>query len=96
MRGKLYAKICIEVDGSTHQHKLEYDSNRDIELRNGLGTEWEIVRIPTKYIEDNPSKIIDGAEALAKEKKRLRKKNFGSMPYGFSQRESKHYDKLFK
>lgn len=89
-------KICIEVDGATHQHKLEYDSRRDIGIRECLGREWEIVRIPTKYIEENPVKIIDAIEALAKEKRRLRGKNYGAMPYGFSQRENKHYDKLFK
>lgn len=89
-------KVCVEVDGALHQHKLEYDSNRDIEIRNALGYEWEIVRIPVKYIEENPSKIIDGIEALAEEKRRLRKKHQGYMPYGFSQRENKHYDRIFK
>lgn len=89
-------KICVEVDGNLHQNKLEYDSNRDIEIRNTLGVEWEIVRIPTKYIEQNPSKIIDGIEALANEKRRLRKKNLGYMPYGYSARENKHYDKILK
>lgn len=89
-------KICLEVDGITHKHSIEYDSERDIALRNALGTQWEIIRIPTKYIEENPSKIIDGIEQLAKEKRRLRQKNYGAMPYGFSQRENRHYDKVFK
>lgn len=89
-------KACVEVDGMLHGYKLEYDSERDINLRNALGSEWEIVRIPTKYIEENPSKIVDGIEQLAKEKRRLRQKNFGAMPYGFSRRENKHYDSIFK
>lgn len=88
-------KTCLEVDGITHKHSIEYDSERDINLRNALGTQWEIIRIPTKYIEENPSKIIEGIEQLAKEKRRLRQKNYGAMPYGFSQRENKHYDKIF-
>lgn len=89
-------KICLEVDGSLHQHKLEYDSERDINIRAALGQEWEVVRIPTKYIEDNPSKIIEGIEKLAEEKRRLRKKNGGYMPYGYSARENKHYDRILK
>lgn len=89
-------RICLEVDGNLHKYKLEYDSNRDIEIRNTLGHEWEVVRIPTKYIEENPSKIIDGVEQLAKEKRRLRQKNLGIIPIGFSARENKYYEKILK
>lgn len=88
-------KVCVEVDGALHQHKLVYDSKRDIEIRNTLGYEWEVVRIPVKYIEENPSKIIEAIEALANEKRRLRKKSQGHLPYGFSKRENKYYDKIF-
>lgn len=87
-------KVCLEVDGALHSHKLEYDSRRDIELRNALGSEWEIVRIKTNYIEENPEKIVDAIEALANEKRRLRKKNNGVMPYGFSKRENTLYGKI--
>ena len=87
-------RACLEVDGAQHSHKLEYDSRRDIELRNVLGAEWEVVRIKTKYIEENPEKIVDAIEALSNEKRRLRRKNNGIMPYGFSKRENALYDKL--
>lgn len=89
-------KACLEVDGAQHSYKLEYDSRRDIDIRNVLGSEWEIVRIKTKYIEENPEKIVDAIEALANEKRRLRKKNNGIMPYGFSKRENTLYDSLVK
>lgn len=89
-------RTCVEVDGISHKYKAEFDSRRDIDIRGALGSEWEIVRIPTKYIEENPTKIIEAIEALAKEKRRLRKKNFGAMPYGFSERENKHYDNIAK
>lgn len=89
-------RVCLEVDGPQHRHKIEHDSNRDIEIRNALGPEWEVVRIPTKYIDQNPSKIIEGIEELAKEKRRLRKKNQGYMPYGFSKRENAIYNKFNK
>lgn len=87
-------RVCLEVDGAHHEYKIEYDSKRDIEIRKALGAEWEVVRIPTKYIDQNPSKIIDGIEGLAEEKRRLRKKNQGYVPYGFSKRENKLYDNL--
>lgn len=89
-------RVCLEVDGPHHKHKIESDSNRDIEIRNALGHEWEVVRIPTKYISQNPSKLIDGIDGLANEKRRLRKKNQGYMPYGFSKRENAIYNKLNK
>ena len=87
---------CLEVDGAQHSHKLEYDSRRDNELRNALGKEWEIVRIKTGYIEENPEKIIDAVEALANEKRRLRAKNSGIMPYGFSKRDNALYDSVLR
>lgn len=89
-------KVCLEVDGAQHAHKLEYDSRRDIDIRNVLGSDWEIVRIKTGYIEENPEKIVDAIEALAKEKRRLRKKNNGIMPYGFSKRENVLYEAVTK
>lgn len=89
-------RICVEVDGVLHEHELEYDSKRDIEIRNSLGREWEIIRIPTRYIVQNPTKVVDAIEKLAKEKRKLRKNNQGIMPYGYSKRENKYYDRVFK
>lgn len=85
-------KICLEVDGALHTHKRKYDNKRDIELRNELGTEWEIVRIPTSHIENNPYKIIDAALELRNEKKKYRKNNHGIVPEYFSGRENEYYE----
>lgn len=87
-------KVCLEVDGAQHVKNLMYDGRRDIEIRNVLGSDWEVVRIKTKYIEENPEKIIEALELLAKEKRRLRKKNNGIIPYGFSKRENVLYEEV--
>ena len=45
-------------------HREVYDSERDIDIRNTLGKEWEIVRIPTKYIEKDPTVIPEAIERI--------------------------------
>lgn len=87
-------KVCLEIDGHLHDLKPEYDSNRDIDIRNHLGGEWEIIRIPTKYIDKNPSKLIEAIEQLKKEKVKLRRKNSGILPEWYSKRERSLYNKI--
>ena len=67
-------KVCLEVDGERHKNKQIYDKERDIKIRNELGAEWEIVRIPTKYIALNPNKLIDAVKEIKKEMVESRKK----------------------
>lgn len=83
--------LIVEVDGELHEGKELKDSNRDIKLRQMLGEEWEIIRIPTKYIEENPSRIPDAIEALAKQKRTLRQRNGGFLPNSYSKREAARY-----
>lgn len=85
---------CVEVDGHLHKGREIYDSNRDIDIRNELGGMWEVVRIPTKYIEKNPPAIVSAIKALWEEKQRLRRENHGVLPDNFSKRERKHYQEL--
>lgn len=87
-------KVFLEVDGDQHRHRFDYDNKRDIQIRKELGSEWESIRIPTKYIEENPEKIPDAIEEMAKEKRRLRKKFGGYMPYGFSKRDNRNYRRV--
>lgn len=84
-------KVCLEVDGDRHEHKEVYDNQRDIDIRAHLGKEWEVIRIPVKYIEKNPIKIVDAAEQMREEKQRLREKHNGIIPHYFSRREKEHY-----
>jgi very-short-patch-repair endonuclease len=86
-------KLIVEVDGDRHEHRQLYDSKRDLELRKILGDEWEVIRIPTQYIEQNPGRIPDAVLALAKQKRDIRKKNGGFLPQNYSKREAARYEK---
>lgn len=81
-------KCILEVDGEQHDHKknVVHDSRRDVKLREALGDDWEIVRIPTKYIEERADLLIDAMEAMIAEKKKLRSKNNGIIPSYHSKR----------
>ena len=83
--------LIVEIDGELHEGKELRDSNRDVKLRQILGDEWEIVRIPTKYIEQNPVRIPDAINALAKKKRDLREQNGGFLPDNYSKREAARY-----
>ena len=86
-------KLILEVDGERHDNRQLQDSKRDTDLRRILGDEWEVIRIPTQYIEQNPLKIPDAVIALAKQKRDLRKKNGGFLPNSYSKREQAKYAK---
>lgn len=83
--------IIAEVDGDRHEHRLIYDSKRDMEIRRMIGEEWEIIRIPTKYIEQNPEKLPDAIKALAEQKRKIREQNGGFLPQSYSKREAERY-----
>ena len=84
-------KVCLEIDGHLHEHNAVYDSNRDIELRQFLGGDWEIIRVPTKYIDKNPSMIPEAIEKIKMAKAEFRKKNNGILPDHYSKRERELY-----
>ena len=83
--------VCLEIDGERHTGKELQDSNRDTKIRQALGEEWEVIRIPTKHIEENPDRIPDAIDALYKQKKKLRKQNGGFLPNSYSRREQAKY-----
>lgn len=87
-------KVILEIDGHMHKyHKLK-DSKRDITLRNELGNDWEVIRIPTKYLEQNAGALIKAIKELYQFKQNMRKKNNGIIPDWYSDREKLHYAKL--
>lgn len=87
-------KVCLEIDGRLHKHSKLYDNSRDIEIRNELGKQWEVIRIPTALIEKKPTFLIDTIEMLYNKKKELRCKNNGILPEHYSQREKTHYNNI--
>lgn len=56
----LLDEICIalEIDGHTHKTKKEYDNWRDIDIKNTLGPDWEVVRIPTVLIDKDVKRLV--------------------------------------
>lgn len=80
-------KIVLEIDGFLHEKNLYADNERDKDIRKILGADWEIVRIKTKYIEQNAELLVEAIKAVRDEKKKLRRKNNGFLPDWYSKRE---------
>lgn len=80
-------KVVFEVDGFLHEKNLYADNERDKEIRKILGADWEVVRIKTKYLEQNAEMLVEAIKAVRDEKKRLRAKNNGFLPDWYSKRE---------
>lgn len=80
-------KCILEVDGERHEEKLLEDSNRDIKIRAELGAEWEIVRVPTEYLELNAKMLPKAIIELKKAKQEIRLKNGGIIPAHYSKRD---------
>lgn len=80
----LKQKTIVEIDGETHASKSLYDSNRDKKIREILGPEWEIVRIPTKLLRKNPEMLIEAVRESRREKVRVRRENGGIIPAYYS------------
>lgn len=80
-------KCIVEIDGERHDNKLFEDSNRDIKIRSILGPEWEVVRIPTKYLEKDATKLLTAVKKLKLFKQQTRNKNGGIIPASFSKRD---------
>ena len=90
-------KVVLEIDGHTHDYKKVQDSKRDIEILNILNEDdsgWEVIRIPTKRIEENVKKLLPAIKAIANYKRKTRRENNGFMPHGNSLREDEHYKEL--
>ena len=92
-------KVALEIDGHLHQYKLVKDSQRDVEVLSILNKDdpgWEVVRIPTKRVEENIKKLLPAVKMLSEYKRKTRKENNGFMPHGNSLREDKHYQEILK
>jgi len=50
--------VILEVDGDRHRYSVGKDSVRDESIKYILGDDWEIIRIPTKCIETDASKLL--------------------------------------
>ena len=77
-------KTIVEIDGEHHDFRVYYDSNRDKKIRELLGAEWEVVRIPTKLLRQNPEALVVAIREVRKEKVRVRQENGGIIPAYYS------------
>lgn len=85
------AYVCLEIDGDRHRYSKKEDGQRDLEIRHLLGSKWEIVRIPTKYLEKEPWKIAEAVQAVYALKKETRAKNGGVLPETYSSSVKAYY-----
>lgn len=76
-------RVIVEIDGERHLYKREYDNDRDITIRATIGSEWEVIRIPTKLLEQNPEKLVQAVIQAKQERQRLRGKNHGGLPWNY-------------
>ena len=79
-------KIALEIDGDRHKYRQEYDSQRDLEIKDALGDGWEIVRIGTQYIDKDCRKLVEAMTAVKEKKQRLREQHGGVIPEWFGKR----------
>ena len=86
--------VCVEIDGDRHKYSKKEDGQRDLEIRRKLGSKWEIVRLPTKYIEKAPEKVAEAVKAVYDLKKRTRETNGGVLPETYSSSVKAFYDGL--
>ena len=56
--------VILEIDGDRHRYNVGRDSVRDEAIKYMLGADWEIIRIPTKCIESDASKLILAIEKI--------------------------------
>jgi very-short-patch-repair endonuclease len=88
----------IEIDGYMHDREniKEKDGSKDIYIRSLLGNQWEVIRIPTKYINENVENLVSAIIELKSNMMKLREDNGGLLPYGYSRTLNKSYDKILK
>lgn len=79
-------ECILEIDGNLHDHNKIHDSKRDVELRKTLGDSWEVVRIPTKCLDENAKVLVKAIKELKKDKQSVRYKNGGVIPTYYSKR----------
>lgn len=84
-------KICLEVDGHTHNYTTKKDCERDISIRSILGKEWEVIRIKTKYIEKSPEDIVASIISEKMKLQELRLQNLGIIPESYAKRYKDYY-----
>lgn len=87
-------KVILEIDGYMHKHTKKYDYKRDIEIRQDLGSDWEVIRIPTKYLEQNSAALYKAIKELKQYQQKLRRQYNGLLPPNYSGRDTEAWKKV--
>lgn len=64
-------KTVLEIDGYMHKYSKKKDVRRDEEIRQELGAGYDIVRIPTKYIESKVELLVEAIRTVRTERRRV-------------------------
>ena len=80
-------KVVLEVDGERHKYSAKSDRVRDEKIRDVLGLDWEVVRIPTGYLEQNAKVLPSAILQLKADMQRERRRRNGFLPENYSLRE---------
>lgn len=56
--------VALEIDGERHSHRKQYDNERDVTIKMILGSDWEIVRIKTDYLEQHADRLLDAIKKV--------------------------------
>ena len=88
--------VILEIDGYLHEFKPVKDKEFDLLVRKELGPQWEVIRIPTEYIELNIKQLVSAIKELYDEMQRQRECNDGVLPSSFSFRDASFSKSLRK
>jgi len=56
--------VALEIDGDRHAQRKKYDSERDMTIKMILGSQWEIVRIKTDYLDQHADRLLDAIKQV--------------------------------
>lgn len=57
-------KVVLEIDGEVHKHKKAYDNQRDKYIKEQLGVDWNIIRIPTELLDQHADRLCSAIEKV--------------------------------
>lgn len=81
-------KIVLEVDGTLFhtENTQEKENLRDNLICISLGTEWEVIRITDKLINQNITRLVKAIDTTYKERRKTRSLNGGMLPEWYTKR----------
>lgn len=57
-------KVVLEIDGEQHKNQKTYDNQRDAFIKKQLGSEWNIIRIPTNLLDQHADRLWEAIEKV--------------------------------